>query len=101
MNAAEQLARDIHQFLAAHARTAADFDPDRDPPEERFNGPDSAMLYAAAEALLRGDPIAVVWSSWASGCYQPMRDRAAQAVHDGLIERLMSFVAPPPTIPSV
>lgn len=83
-----ELAKKIHDFLDAHAKTAAAFDPDHDDPSERFNGPDSAMLYAAAERLKAGAPFKMPFSSWGSGCYQPLHDKEAKAKHDDLLAEL-------------
>jgi hypothetical protein len=80
-----ELADRIDAFVAAHAKTAPGYDPKADAPEERFTGPDSALLASAAEALRAGLPVRSVWSSWSSGCYGPYGDRAARAEHDALV----------------
>jgi hypothetical protein len=79
------LADRIDAFVAAHAKTAPGYDPKRDEPEERFTGPDSALLAAAAHALRAGAGVRSVWSGWESGCYGPYSDKAARAEHDALV----------------
>jgi hypothetical protein len=83
-----ELAKKIHDFLDAHAKTAAAFDPEYDDPSERFNGPDSAMLYAAAERLKADVPFQMPFSSWGSGCYQPLHDQQAKEKHDEILAEL-------------
>jgi hypothetical protein len=73
----------IHRFLDRHAKIAADYDPEIDAPGERFNGPDSALLHAAAVALEHGQQPPPVRSSWTSGCYRG--DASARAEHDALV----------------
>lgn len=82
------LAAEIAEFLLKHARVAADYDPAFDSPDARFNGPDAAMLNAAAAALQEDGEIPVVQSDWSSGCYSPYPDTRAKQWHDGLVRRL-------------
>ncbi len=86
-----QLADEIDAFLAKHARIAANYDPGIDDPGDRFNGPDSGMFEVAARALRGDGEVPEVWSSWGSGCYSPLGDRSAAALHDELLARLREF----------
>jgi hypothetical protein len=83
-----ELAEKIDEFLKAHAKTAAAYNPDVDDPSERFNGPDSAMLYAAARRLKADAPFQMPFSSWGSGCYQPVHDKDARIKHDEIMAEL-------------
>jgi hypothetical protein len=77
----QQLAEDIFAFLDTYAKTAGDYDPEYDDPGERFNGPDSSMLWAAAQALLQGNEPPQVLSSYGSGCYKwPNSDGEAEHI---------------------
>ena len=87
----QQLADEIDAFLAKHARIAANYEPGIDDPGDRFNGPDPGMLEVAAQALRDGGDVPDVWSSYGSGCYQPLTDRVAAQLHDDLIVRLRYF----------
>lgn len=83
------LADRIDGFLEKHARIRRSYVPGEDDPEERFNGPDTAMLASAAALIRRGERPHLVHSDWiSSGCYQvpsePEAARAAQAEHDAL-----------------
>ena len=83
------LADRIDGFLEKHARIRRSYVPGEDDPEERFNGPDTAMLASAAALIRRGERPHPVHSDWlSSGCYRvpadPEAARAAQAEHDAL-----------------
>lgn len=93
------LAIKIDEFLKTHAKTAASYDPDVDDPSERFNGPDSAMLYAAAERLKADAPFQMPFSSWGSGCYQPVHDKDAKARHDEIMSELRLYLDHKPKTP--
>lgn len=86
------LADEIMEFLAGHARTAADFDPAFDDPDERYSGPDAATLHAAALALREGSDVLPAQSSWESGCYAPYGNREAREWHDRIAARLAGIV---------
>ncbi len=78
----EELADEIHEFLAKHGKKNAN-----NPGEG--NGPDSAMLELFAKWLR--DPKKLkptVWSDWGSGCYQPYYDEQARSWHDELIRKI-------------
>jgi hypothetical protein len=94
------LAAKIDAFLNAHAKTAAAYDPEVDDPSERFNGPDSAMFYAAAERLKADMPFQMPFSSWGSGCYQPVHDKEAKAKHDELVSELRQYLDNVPKAPT-
>lgn len=92
------LAREIHDFLEKHAGTAANYDPDFDPPEERFSGPDSMMMWVAAERLAAGQSFTMPFTSWGSGCYHPYTDKEAEAWHDKLRGELRDVLAAEPSL---
>lgn len=83
-----ELVKEIFDFLDAHAKTAADYDPDFDDVGERFNGPDSSMLFSAASRLMYGVSLIPVQSSWTSGCYKNMFDASLRAEHDALVDEV-------------
>jgi hypothetical protein len=77
----------IAAFLTRYAKPAADYDADFDEPEAQFNGPDSAMLYTAMQALRNGATVPPqVNSGWSSGCYRG--DAAAHQEHDMLVSEI-------------
>lgn len=87
----EALASEIRMFLDLHAKIAANYDPDYDDPEERFNGPDSVMMEMAAISLEKTNSLNFhVNSSWNSGCYKG--DNQAESWHNELISKLTSRV---------
>lgn len=99
-----QLADRIDAFIQDHAKLSAAYDPDHDEPSERFNGPDSAMFEAAAEALKTGRQPDAVRSSFGSGCYKGWPLYGVEAEHDELRrlvnERLYEVtVAARPSVP--
>jgi hypothetical protein len=96
-----ELAQKIHDFLEKHAKIAAAFDPEYDDPSERFNGPDSSMLYAAAERLKADAPFQMPFSFWGSGCYQPVHDQEARAKHDQILTELKQYLANAPRTPTL
>lgn len=81
----------IRAFVDRHGKSKADYDPQWDRPEERFNGPDPGCLLAAADAIDRGDMPDGVFSSYGSGCYAPWPDAAAEAEHDALVAAVRDF----------
>jgi hypothetical protein len=99
-----QIASEILDFLSAHAKSKGDYDPRWDPEEDRFNGPDSSMLYAAASNLKKGLIPRKVHSDWGSGCYHPISDADAKAWHDRLVSQVNKMAkrdyAGPPDAPS-
>lgn len=95
-----ELAKKIHDFLEAHAKTAAAFNPEHDDPSERFNGPDSSMLYAAAERLKADAPFPMPFSTWGSGCYKPVHDKEAKAKHDEILAELRLYLDNAPMAPA-
>lgn len=82
------LAAEIRTFIEKHAQVSPSFDPQFDDPEDRFTGPDSALLSAAADALEVDADYNYVHSDWGSGCYRPYTDTEAQAWHDDLVRRV-------------
>lgn len=93
MSDRKDLAAEIHAFVEKHAGIAAGYDPEFDPAEERFSGPDAALLEAAAIALDESREMDFkVRSNWESGCYRPYGDMAGRAWHDDLVSRLGALV---------
>lgn len=91
MDDRERLADEIMGFLARHARRSPEHDPETDPPEEAFTGPDPATLFQAAACLRSGDEVPMPWSEWGSGCYASMRDDGARAWHDRLVSAVRKY----------
>lgn len=87
-----QLAKEIKAFVEKYAKIRADFDPEWDEEEDRFNGPDSAMMAAAAEQLENGEKPLRVHSDWHSGCYKTNLDDKGFAMHQSLVERIYIII---------
>ncbi len=107
-DASPSLPERIDAFLDRYARTRADYDPIYDKPDERFNGPDTAMLASAAASLRAGQTPAPVHSSWAmSGCYRLPSDSAeeiaARGEHDALVSAVnaLAHASPAAKAPSM
>jgi len=81
------LAAEIRAFVEKHANLSPNYDPEFDAPEDRFTGPDTALLSAAADALEVDADYNYVHSDWGSGCYRPYTDAEAKAWHDDLVRR--------------
>lgn len=89
----DTLADRIDAFIARYARIRRSYVPDEDEPDERFNGPDTAMLASAATPIRNGQRPHLVHSNWAmSGCYQIPDDaveaRRAGDEHDALVSEI-------------
>lgn len=99
MSDRKALAIEIRDFLEKHAGIAANYDPEYDDFEDRFSGPDPAMLEMAAIALEKDIEIDFYpHSEWGSGCYHPHDDKDARAKHDDLVARVNALrVYPTPT----
>lgn len=88
-----QLAIEIHAFIAKYAKIKADYDPDYEDEEDRFNGPDSSGMEVAAKSLEKGLVPSHPASSWASGCYKMNLDQGEGfKIHEDLSERINFFV---------
>lgn len=83
-----QLADRIESFLDSYGKVAADYDPEYCDPDERWNGPDSAMLDMAAKAIRSGRVPPVVHSDIGSGCYRNYFDPAVQAEHQAILDAI-------------
>lgn len=81
----EELGAYALAFLEKHAGVRPDYDPDFDDPEERWTGPDSALLHAAATLLSQGEKPIPVRSDWGSGTYRGWNNPALKAEHDALV----------------
>ena len=80
-----ELAKEIEDFLAKHAKMSA-MEP------EEYSSPDASLL-ATAAALLRQDKVPThVWSSWGSGGYKPYNDDKAKSWHDALTAKIQSVM---------
>lgn len=79
------LVNEIFLFIDLYAKPSASYDPDFDDEDERFNGPDSAMLFNAAKALQRGEKFGNVHSTIGSGCYRDWNNPDVAARHDRLV----------------
>jgi hypothetical protein len=86
--AGQDLADRIDTFLGNYAKLAADYDPEYDDPDERWNGPDSAMMAMAANAIRSGQMPPVVHSDIGSGCYRDYFDPQVQAEHTAILSAL-------------
>lgn len=87
------LADRIDAFLARYARIRASYVPGEDDPEERFNGPDTAMLASASGHIRAGRRPHTVHSDWSmSGCYRiptdPEEARQAADEHTTLVAEI-------------
>lgn len=86
----ESLSSQIFSFLEKYAKTSADFDPVYDDESERFNGPDSAMLYSAAVMIESKSELSrlFVHSDWHSGCYKTNLDSDGEQIHSSIIQAI-------------
>lgn len=85
-----QLITDIRDFLEEYAKIAANYNPDEDDYNERFNGPDSDSLNAAALQLeMEGYIFHPIYSDYGQGCYKISKE--GKEIHDSLIERAKVF----------
>lgn len=84
------LSQQIFDFLKKYAKTAADFDPVLDDESERFNGPDSSMLYSAALMLQNNEEPSrlFVHSDWHSGCYKTSLDDEGEKIHSSILKEI-------------
>jgi len=82
----KDIAQEIHQFLEKYSKNAADYDPQYDSLDERFNGPDSSMFYTAALQMEQGQKPYFVHSDWHSGCYKTNLDKDGEKIHKELLE---------------
>lgn len=87
-----QLSKEIKAFIAKYAKIKADFDPEWDDEDERFNGPDSAMMAVAAEQLANGQKPIRVHSGWSSGCYEMYLDSEGFKIHENLVDRIYKII---------
>jgi len=87
-----QLSKEIQAFIAKYAKIKADFDSEFDDEEERFNGPDSAMMDIAAKQLADGQIPIRVHSDWASGCYDTRVDSEGFKAHEDLVDRIYKII---------
>ncbi len=86
------LADEITRFLDKHAVIAANYDPDFDDPEERFAGPDSGMMFIAAEGLRRDIEFPMPFSEFGSGCYDPINDKTVEAWHSEIKSKIREYL---------
>jgi hypothetical protein len=86
------LADEITRFLDKHALIAANYDPEYDEPGDRFNGPDSGMMFAAAEGLRMDVEFPMPHSSFHSGCYTPDNDKSVEAWHAEIKTKLREYL---------
>lgn len=84
----EELGSYALHFLDKHAGVSPSYDPDYDEPDERWTGPDSALLNAAAVMLTRNERPIIVHSDWGSGTYRGFADKALKAEHDALVSEI-------------
>lgn len=84
------LSAKIFSFLEKYAKTAADFDPAYDDASERFNGPDSSMLYSAAIMIENDTELSrlFVHSDWHSGCYKTNLDSDGEQIHSSILDAI-------------
>ena len=88
----KELSKEIFSFLDSHAKLAANYDPKYDDPEDRFNGPDSASLYAVAIALENELDFVMPFSSFGSGCYEPISDKEVSEKHNRIMSEIAEYV---------
>lgn len=79
------LATRIDNFLATYAKLSANYDPEYDEADERWNGPDSAMLDIASKAIKAGQTPPPVHSDIGSGCYKDYQNPSVQQEHQEIV----------------
>lgn len=87
-----KLSKEIKAFIAKYAKIKADYDPEYEDEEDRFNGPDSAMMELAAKQLEKGEIPIRVHSDWGSGCYNMFLDQDGFKVHEDLVSRIYKII---------
>lgn len=91
----QALAKNIFDFLETYAKIKADYDPEFEDPEDRFNGPDPSEMECAAKLLEKGETPNIPNSSWRSGCYKldlPSYEIKGEDIHNHLKEEIILFV---------
>ena len=86
------LSLEINDFIAKYAKIKADYDPEYEDEEDRFNGPDSSMMEFAAKQLAKGEIPIRVHSDWASGCYKMFVDDNGLKTHEDLVSRIYKII---------
>ena len=81
----DNIAARIDNFLSTYAKLSANYDPEYDDADERWNGPDSAMLDMASKAIKAGQTPQRVHSDIGSGCYKDYNDPIVQQEHDTIV----------------
>lgn len=87
-----QLSKEIQAFIAKYAKIKADFDPEFDDEEDRFNGPDSTEMDIAAKQLANGQIPRRVRSDWYQGCYDTRVDSEGFKTHEDLVARIYKII---------
>lgn len=88
------LARQILEFLERYGQIRPDYDPNFEDEEDKFTGPDSAMLLVAARQLEQDQaPSFHVHSTWESGCYAPYSSQQGRELHDRLMKKIQAIKA--------
>lgn len=82
----KDIAQEVFSFLEKYSKIGADYDPQYDEPEERFNGPDSSMFHSAALLMADGKKPIIVHSDWHSGCYKTNLDTEGERIHKELLQ---------------
>lgn len=89
----EELAKEIREFLASHAKIDANYDPDFWEYEDRWGSPDASELDYAASELEAGRVPGPIHSTWASGGYAPWEDKMARRRHDELLKKIRELTS--------
>ncbi len=86
----QEFAKEIHEFLKKYAKIGANYDPTTDDEAERFNGPDSTMLYCFAIGLERDYIAERCWSDYDQGCYE--RTDEGRIWHKSIMDRVYVLI---------
>jgi hypothetical protein len=85
----DSLADAIDSFLKEHGGIKADYDPELDEPEERWNSPDASDLEMISKTIRAGRGILhYPHSDWNHGGYRPGNSADGRAKHDHILSEI-------------
>lgn len=86
-----ELANEISEFLAKHAKISPNFDPMWDTEDEKYTSPDASMLQFAVALLLIGKKPMRIHSEWGGGGYSPYTDKDGEKWHNEILQKLRNL----------
>lgn len=87
------LGKRIIFFIEKYAGISPNYDKAVDQYEDRFTGPDSALLWYTGNLIKDGIlPDTIPFSSWGSGCYKPYSSKEGRDEHDFLLAEIEKLI---------